>query len=251
MDGDGLSDGTEATTSWTVNVVGQGGRVVWSDPLDADRDRDGLNDASEKALGSDPNNADSDGDGALDGLENVRITNILEPDYLVTVFYRGLQAGKGTASANSDCDDGSNPGDFYFYFQVGRPTASGALSFETVVTNASVAVRDCENGGDGGPCRNTDNGYIRLASPQKLRMNEPSTFAVPFTDLFTIEGQVQEIDPGGADLTYDFGGIGTPDGSYRGSQLELGAFDVAFNDPPLAVGNRACLVEVTVQVKVE
>lgn len=52
-------------------------------------------------------------------------------------------------------------------------------------------------------------------------------------------------------LTYDFGGIGTPDGSYKGSQLELGAFDIAFNDPPLAVGNKTCLVEVTVQVKVE
>jgi len=70
-DRDGLSNYQE-TQGWTVTVRTAAGLVtqkVTSDPLSADGDNDGLNDAQEKATGSDPRTADTDGDTLSDGAE--------------------------------------------------------------------------------------------------------------------------------------------------------------------------------------
>ncbi len=70
-DRDGLSNYQE-TQGWTVTVrtaAGSTTRTVTSDPLSADGDNDGLNDAQEKAVGSDPRAADTDGDTLNDGAE--------------------------------------------------------------------------------------------------------------------------------------------------------------------------------------
>ena len=67
-DNDTLSDGAELLTGWTVTLQGVS-RTVFSDPLNADLDGDGLPDALERTTGTDPNDPDTDGDGATDKLE--------------------------------------------------------------------------------------------------------------------------------------------------------------------------------------
>ncbi|HEU4742644.1 MAG TPA: LamG-like jellyroll fold domain-containing protein [Meiothermus sp.] len=66
FDNDGLKDGEEVKTGWTVAVVGKPARKVYSNPTVADFDGDGLNDAQEKAKGTDPYKADTDGDSTPD-----------------------------------------------------------------------------------------------------------------------------------------------------------------------------------------
>ncbi len=66
-DFDGLNDKVEINgTTITVNGLSY---YATSDPLAADTDGDGLNDASEREEGSDPNLQDTDGDGRLDEKE--------------------------------------------------------------------------------------------------------------------------------------------------------------------------------------
>ena len=89
-DGDGLNDGTEVNTTHTDpnNADSDGDglsdgtevNVTHTDPNNGDSDGDGLNDSKEKALGTDPNKADTDGDGLNDGLEVTSETNPLDSD---------------------------------------------------------------------------------------------------------------------------------------------------------------------------
>jgi hypothetical protein len=86
--------------------------------------------------------------------------------------------------------------------------------------------------------------FLGLSHPSKLadcRVSRKSC---------TVQGVVQELDTG-ADLNYDFGGFGSTNGVYQGSNLSKGSFDITFNAPPRASGNRICPVEITAQVKVE
>jgi hypothetical protein len=249
-DADGRTDGAEVDTTWQVVVAGRGGYTVWSDPLRADRDGDGLNDAAELAQGTDPNLADTDGDGALDALEAdpSRATSPLVPDHLVTVTYLALQVGKGTDGADSDGDDGANPGDFYFRFDVRVPNASGGLDFRRVTDSSTVPVRGCSDWGDF-ICRTGAWGvdWVQIPAPLTFYMSESTTFAVPYTALFTIEGAVQEIDePGVSDASFFFGGIGDPSGVYAGNDLRKGSFSVGFSGAPDGV-----VIDVSVLVTVQ
>ncbi|HET8984712.1 MAG TPA: hypothetical protein VFN03_03030, partial [Trueperaceae bacterium] len=248
-DGDGASDGVEVNTSWTVVVAGRGGYVVWSDPLSADGDGDNLNDAQERNLGTDPNKADTDGDGALDGLEAnpSRATSPLVPDHLVTVTFQTLQVGG--SGADSDGDEGTNPGDFFFTFEVRYPNASGVL------TTLSVANSDTFDGGypacTGGEsmCWGNVNSrrIIQLASPLGIELGSSFAFALPHTALFALGGVVQELDEGGADYSYFFGGLGDATATFSGSELSKGSFSIKFAGLPEA--NRP--INVTVYVRVE
>ncbi len=75
-DGDGLSDGIETETRYILIDTGGFGletfadklekRGVWSDPGEADTDKDGLDDYTEYLLNTDPRSADTDGDGLTD-----------------------------------------------------------------------------------------------------------------------------------------------------------------------------------------
>jgi hypothetical protein len=65
-DGDGITDGDEVRQGWNVNVSGRLSYHVFSDPVQADQDGDGLNDAQELAIGTDPTKADTDDDGITD-----------------------------------------------------------------------------------------------------------------------------------------------------------------------------------------
>ncbi|MFC4453680.1 binary toxin-like calcium binding domain-containing protein [Deinococcus sonorensis] len=70
-DRDGLSNYQEVQ-GWTVTAQTANGPVtktVTSDPLSADGDNDGLNDAQEKVALTDPRSADTDGDTLKDGAE--------------------------------------------------------------------------------------------------------------------------------------------------------------------------------------
>lgn len=70
-DRDGLSNYQE-TQGWRVQALlpsGSVDRVVTSNPVASDADRDALNDAQEKLAGTDPNDADTDKDGLPDGAE--------------------------------------------------------------------------------------------------------------------------------------------------------------------------------------
>ncbi len=236
-DGDGTSDGVEVNNSWTVSVAGRGGYVVWSDPLAADGDGDGLTDTQERSLGTDPNKADTDGDGALDGLEANpgRQTNPLVPDHLVTVTYQSLQIGD-THSSISDGDEGANPGDFFFNFEVRHPDANGALQLRNVASSGSFSggYPACANDNQSW-CWGSIDGVrvMQLAAPHGIELGASFTFALPFTSLFTIEGIVQEIDPGPvADYTYRFGGLGDASATFSGSNLSKGSFSVRFAGMP-------------------
>lgn len=72
-DGDGLTDKAEVHEGWQVEWTDAYGTTnvyqVLSDPTNADQDRDGLNDAEEKAKGTDPANPDTDRDGIPDGTD--------------------------------------------------------------------------------------------------------------------------------------------------------------------------------------
>lgn len=254
-DDDGRSDGAEIGTSWMVEVAGRGGYRVWSDPLLADADGDGLNDATEFTLGTDPNAADSDGDGALDSLEATRPTDPLVPDHLVTVTYLSLQAGRGSTSsgADGDSDYTANPGDFWFWFGVRVPGASGVLVQRTVTTSATVPARTCTDGDDD-LCRrqyNSSVAWIQIAAPRTFGMAESTQFALPFTRLFTVEATVQEIDLWGdgstyADISWFFGGAADPSATFAGNALEKGSFLLNFSET-----YEGTPVDVVVQVTVE
>ncbi|MFT5198071.1 MAG: hypothetical protein ACI87O_000720 [Planctomycetota bacterium] len=66
-DTDGLTDREEAVEGWALDPTLNDDRMVYSDPLSADTDHDGMDDGDEKLAGLDPRNPDSDQDGILDG----------------------------------------------------------------------------------------------------------------------------------------------------------------------------------------
>lgn len=259
-DNDSANDWQELFDPWDVQLVNKAAYEVSSDPLDPDADGDDLVDGSERSNGTDPNNPDTDGDETLDSTEvaGFRGTNPLEPDFLVTVTYMGVQAGKDGDRASADCDDGGNPGEFWFHLDVGIPSpAYTTRDFDVSIVASSwtVPARTCGNDSDSGPCGRSgfDTYVINLAAPQEISMYESRSFAVAETELFTLEGVVQELDPGGADESYFFGGFGGPSGTYLGTSLEKGtvkAINFSFTGKA-DFTNEACYIDVYAQYTVE
>ena len=83
-----------------------------TDPTDgADSDKDGVNDATEEAVGTDPNHPDSDKDGASDGEEAQKETDGLDPNDIPVVpdedgegVSDGLETIMDTDPTNPDTD---------------------------------------------------------------------------------------------------------------------------------------------------
>ncbi len=87
-DGDGLTDDVEIRESYLVNAlhVSDDGRYparVWSNPVLADADGDGLDDRQERERGLDPNNPDTDGDGIGDADDTFNGQTPLVTDYRI------------------------------------------------------------------------------------------------------------------------------------------------------------------------
>lgn len=97
MDDDLRSDGAELTVPITVRVAGEAPYTVFSDPMVADEDLDGLVDGDEAQFGTDPKVFDTDGDGTHDGVEVARNrdanasndTDPLAKDQLLTLAWEG------------------------------------------------------------------------------------------------------------------------------------------------------------------
>lgn len=102
-DDDLRTDGAERDVPIVVRVFGVDPISVFSDPLVADADLDGLVDGQEAAAGTDPTRADTDGDGTSDLIEVNRNldadatndTDPLRPDQLLELSYagRGVRGG--------------------------------------------------------------------------------------------------------------------------------------------------------------
>lgn len=69
-DGDGLDDFEEAKIGWEVPLILDVTERVFSSPVSADLDIDGLEDGMERALGTNPNDDDTDRDGLRDDLDD-------------------------------------------------------------------------------------------------------------------------------------------------------------------------------------
>ena len=106
LDDDLRLDGDELTVACSVGPVDGITTTVFSDPLVADVDGDGLVDGEECALyATDPTEGDTDGDGVADGNEVAIGTDPLEDDKLVRLTIT-------TIDVIFDCDSGDNGGNF-------------------------------------------------------------------------------------------------------------------------------------------
>lgn len=238
-DGDSRSDGTEINTPWTVRVVGLAPFDVHSDPLEQDADRDQLADAQEALYGSNPNGvkgADTDGDDTLDGTEVARGTQVLVPDFLVTVKYLYFVPGP-TDQRDADCSDGAEPGQFNYNFAVRLPNTVIPTTISTGFNVPDLPV--CANN-DANNCKETktqNNGtrYLVHANPVTyIYLNQERKFSLPRTESFTVEGFIQEVDVSNGNFVSDsrldfrFGGVGATDGLFNGSTVTKGIKNIKF-----------------------
>lgn len=122
-DNDMRSDGDEVNVPHTISVTGGTPYTVFSDPLVADADLDGLVDGQELALGTDPLLFDTDGDGSAigDGTEAAICIGVapalecrdpLVPDQVLTTTFRI------EVTRDGDVDALGGPGEFYYAFNV-------------------------------------------------------------------------------------------------------------------------------------
>ncbi len=107
-DDDQLSDGLEVF-GWDIVVVVDGEeqtRHVTSEPTIPDSDSDGLNDATEYAIGTDPSIADTDNDGLSDYDEvNIYKSNPTNTDTDGDGLRDGDEVSLGSSPTDSDSDD--------------------------------------------------------------------------------------------------------------------------------------------------
>lgn len=141
-DNDKRSDGAEAElvdielNRWVIRTEGKTPYRVYSDPLFADSDFDGVVDGDEFSglYRTDPNNGNTDGDQFDDGQELANGTNPLKLEvdlFRVTVLFNSIQV-----TNDGDWDPGDEGGDFAFDFGVRLPgTGIAGLSqnFSSVV----------------------------------------------------------------------------------------------------------------------
>ena len=120
FDNDLRSDGDEVLTPWIVAVTGKVPTQVYSNPVLADADLDGLLDHHEFNWGTDPGAYDTDGDSVSDAAEvaAARLTDPLTADQLVEFFFSNLHV--------TEACEGGQPGD------VGEFYGSWILAFNGV-----------------------------------------------------------------------------------------------------------------------
>lgn len=96
-DMDGRTDFEEHTKPWNVTLYNTEPVSVFSDPLKADEDGDGLNDQAEFIYKTNPTEHDTDADGRNDKAEIDAALDPLRQDYWLTVTLT-------TIEVNGDCD---------------------------------------------------------------------------------------------------------------------------------------------------
>lgn len=103
-DNDNLTDYQELIEGFRLSLPGDTQpTTVYTNPLFADTDLDGLDDGDEWSRNTDPNNADTDGDGRNDGAEIQVGTNPLIPDVAFQIVVRDV-------ITNNECTDGGDEG---------------------------------------------------------------------------------------------------------------------------------------------
>ncbi len=194
-DNDERSDGAEAELvdieqqRWVVRVVGQAPRQVFSNPLVADADFDGLVDGEEYANHmTDPNNGNTDGDSRDDGQELAANTNPLVEDFQVTVYFTSL-------GITSDGDPGgAGPGDFGFDWGIRLPdsTQPAGLSnnFTSVVSANATLTGTFQSTPFPGGVSEIEAALPALDSgetQQSLRNNGPDIYGINISDGDTLK----------------------------------------------------------------
>jgi hypothetical protein len=233
-DNDKRSDGAEAElvdielNRWAVRVAGLAPYRVYSNPLVADADFDGVVDGDELNFGSnptyrtDPNNGNTDGDTRDDGQEFNAGTNPLIEDFQVTVFVNAITV----------LEDGDNEGnttaagEFMFQLGVRKPDVNGAAGLSstfTPVVTESIALTSPFNFVYTGNSQvepylpvgpNADLDGIQVNNGDFLNFarylptaNRSISFGMTANQSFALEGIVAEWD-GGEKYSYTYlGGI--------------------------------------------
>jgi hypothetical protein len=166
-----------------VRVVGEAPRQVFSNPLVADADFDGVVDGDEFSgtYRSDPNNGNTDGDKRDDGQERSAGTNPLVEDFQVTVFFTEL-----TITTDGDVGDA---GDIGIDFGIRTPDSSqplGLSSFRSVYRAGAELTEylDVE----------IVPGYLNISDGHGIVLSATYSFSMTKNDIFAIEGAVTELD---------------------------------------------------------
>jgi hypothetical protein len=213
-DHDMRSDGDEAepidieSKRWIVRPVGKTPYRVFSNPLVADADFDGLVDGQEYSWNnglyrSDPTKANTDGDSRTDGEEWPLGLNPLVEDFLVTVVYQSLRI-------TSDGDAGIDAGDFSFEFNVRLPsdTSITGLAARTMVVSDGLVrstmpesndiTRSLVNNENAGVLQIRDDTFnvLNLADwlPFQGIGGRSISFSVATNQRFSVEGIIDEVD---------------------------------------------------------
>ncbi len=226
-DGDGRTDGAEVNTPWTV-TVGQTSTEVYSDPLKADGDLDGLNDAQELTRLTNPNNANTDGDNANDGYEvNTRGTNPLVPDQRVVFTYT-------TMTATSSCDTVAgftSHLEFHGNIFVTGPTGSTDISYNF-------------------PCRgdrstiDTTNPPQGYTLPANVSISRSVTYILGAGQSFSVSSDTfQEHD----DVTCDVHGLDSSMGTMTATSY---TYPVTSQNPSYTIGS-SCQITINAQIAVD
>jgi hypothetical protein len=202
-DNDLRSDGQERDVAIRVSVADKAPYDVWSDPLKADEDGDGLVDGKEAELGTDPKLFDTDGDDPAVGdgaevaiCEGGTCRNPLVPDQRLTVTF-SLDVVK-----DGDLDVAGGAGDFQYTFSViragatelkregqafvndGQVVQAASISYirpHTQTTTIKITVYESDSvGGEGQTCRLDYTTSPSLTGP----ISSLNNFDTPYTEDF-------------------------------------------------------------------
>ncbi len=235
-DHDMRTDGDEAelvdieSKRWIVRPVGKAPYRVFSNPLMADADFDGIVDGAEfnwngGRYRSDPNNANTDGDGRTDGEEWSMGLNPLVEDFLVTVVYSSLVITKD-GDDNTDYPGPEDAGDYDFNFNVRLPSDTSLTGLSDPVTVVSreslIGILPPTTDTREPLSINSNNGWLQMRDDQKSNLDleywfrnhggigrRSISFSLAKHQRFSVEGFVDEIDlgPGDWKVQVKFGGI--------------------------------------------
>lgn len=221
-DNDMRSDGDEAelvdieSKRWVVRATGsvnsgesasQSAYRVYSNPLVADADFDGLVDGEEffglasmpKQFRTDPNNANTDGDKRNDGDEARGGLNPLLEDFRVTVVAEWIQTfGDGTPI-------GTTGGDYQLDLGIRLPDESGPAGLSTSLTSAMSTRQNIWRVGPNGGGGTFDRYFFGDLLPDFSKRS--LTFSVAAGQRFSIEMSVKEYSSATVYGQVDLGGL--------------------------------------------